>query len=211
MTLGTGKASAQGVIVPCVEEISGIAGLIEEANALWKAEDAYAEDGQIHKEWGCVGALFNQKMKDQKLAADWAHYFREVKAQRVSIIGEDGRLGMAWPVTLDGAPVEFDVILATATKPQADRPTAEDVANAWIAQTGGHEEYFFENVRHGIRTPDDADIWRRIQERSPTWLTPESHKQAVGILRAECGAPEGPPRASWLRRVLISMRRIFRR
>lgn len=188
MTFATAQASSQGIIVPCVADISNIEGLIAEAKALWKAEDANPKDGQIHKSWGCVGALFNPRVKDQKLAADWASHFRTVKAQRVSIVDDDGRLGMAWPVTLDGKPADFDVILATANKPEADRPAASAVADAWIAQNGGHERYFFENVRHGIRTPDDAEIWRRIHERLPSWLKPEAHKEAVDILRAERAA-----------------------
>ena len=188
MTFATGQPSAQGIIVPSVAEISNIKGLIEEANALWRAEDAHAKDGQTHKSWGCVGALFNPRIKDQKLAADWANHFRTVKAQGVSIVDDDGRLGMAWPVTLDGAPADFDIILATANKPETDRPTASDVADAWIDQIGGHEKYFFENVRHGIRTPDDAEIWRRIHERSPSWLKPGEYKEAVDILRAERAA-----------------------
>lgn len=209
MTFGTGKSSAQGIIVPCVAKIAGIADLIEEANALWRAEDANATAGQIYKSWGCVGALFNPKVTDQKLAADWADHFRRVRAQGVSVIGADGRLGIPWPVTLGREPADFDVILATATKPEADRPTARDVADAWIAQTGGHENYFFENVLHGIRTPDDGDIWCRIQERSPSWLKPEAHKQAVDILRAERVVREAASRANWLRRLLLSIRQAF--
>lgn len=209
MSFGTGKPSAQGIIVPCVAKIAGIAELIEEAKALWRAEDAKANAGQIHKSWGCVGALFNPKVTDRKLASDWSDYFRRVDAPGVSVIGADGRLGIPWPVTLGGKPADLDVILATATKPEADRPTARDVADAWIAQTGGHENYFFENVRHGIRTPDDGDIWCRIEEQSPSWLKPEAHKQAVDILRAERVAREASPWANWLRRLLLSIRRAF--
>jgi hypothetical protein len=51
----------------------------------------------------------------------------------------------------------------------------------------GHENYFFNNVQHGIRTPDDGDIWRRIEEKSPCWLEKKQRKyrKAVEILRVE--------------------------
>jgi hypothetical protein len=52
-------------------------------------------------------------------------------------------------------------------------------------QCGGWESYFFENVRHGILTPDDGEIWRIIEEQSPCWLNSKKHKKAVDILRSE--------------------------
>jgi hypothetical protein len=185
MTFGTGGASGQGVLVPCAKNVETIDGLVEEAIALWQAEDVNAKSGCIYKSWGCVGALFSPDMANSKLASDWAAYFRRVRAPSISVIEEDGRLNIPWPNTMDGQPADLDVILATATKPDDERPAAIDVANAWLAQSGRYEGYFFENVRHNIRTPDDGDIWRRIEVRSPSWLTLEAHKHAIQILRSE--------------------------
>jgi len=67
----------------------------------------------------------------------------------------------------DGALTDVDVILATATKLNAASSQPQEVADAWIDQNRCYERYFFENVRHGIRTPEDGLIWQRIEEREP--------------------------------------------
>lgn len=76
-------------------------------------------------------------------------------------------LDINWPRRLDGQALELDMLLATATEVASPLPTPEQVAKAWIAQRGGHERYFFENVRHGIRTPEDLAIWRCIVQQRP--------------------------------------------
>jgi hypothetical protein len=40
-------------------------------------------------------------------------------------------------------------------------------------------------VCHGLRTPDDALIWTRIEARRPGWLTCPTYAQAIAILRRE--------------------------
>ena len=72
-----------------------------------------------------------------------------------------------------------------ATKADPTRPSPEDVADAWINQRDGRESYFFENVRCGIRTPEDGLIWRRMEEQRPSWLEEGAYKSAVDILRRE--------------------------
>ena len=91
--------------------------------------------------------------------------------------------------------VETDLeVLATAGRlafeQRADhaerrKQTAAEVADAWVAQDDHHERYFFENVRHGIRTTDDGSIWKRIEERAPTWLGAEEYRESVKLLRSE--------------------------
>jgi hypothetical protein len=122
------------------------------------------------------------------LSADWTAYFQKVKTQCVSVVNANGLLDIGWPNMLDGRPADFDLILATATKPDAERPIAHAIADAWLARNTGDENYFFNNVRHGIRTPDDIAIWRRIEERSPRWISTEAYKPAIGILREEAKA-----------------------
>src|SRR3546814_958324 len=79
----------------------------------------------------------------------------------------------------------MDVIRSTATMPITVPPRAHSVADAWLSQSGGYERYFLENVRHGIRTFDDGEIWQRIEKRAPHWLTSEDYAQAIKALRAE--------------------------
>jgi hypothetical protein len=98
----------------------------------------------------------------------------------------DGLLGIPWPTTTQSnKPVDFDVILATATKPDDVLPTPDVIADAWVNQRDGHEVYFFENVRHGIRTPDDQSIWKRIEQRRPPWVKAAVYAQPIALLRAE--------------------------
>ena len=66
-------------------------------------------------------------------------------------------------------------------------PSAEEVADAWADQQDGYEQYFFKNVRNGIRTPDDSRIWHRIEERKPDWLSRDAYGPAIKILRSESG------------------------
>ncbi len=185
MVFGTDEPSAQGVLVPCAKEFENINGLTEEAQALWKAEDPKAKPGCIHKSWGCVGALFGPKPANSSLMKEWTNFFRKVKAQCVSIVDSDGKLNIPWPNTMDGQPVDLDVILATSTKLEEKRPTAQAIADAWIGQCNGNESYFFNNVQDGIRTSDDSKIWCWIEECSPYWLKAEAYKEAIEILRSE--------------------------
>ena len=85
----------------------------------------------------------------------------------------------------DGKAADVDVILATATRANTTNWRIEDVADAWIGQNEGHERYFFENVRHGIRTPEDLLIWRRIEEKKPAWLIKREYADMLAILRGE--------------------------
>lgn len=184
MVFGTGEPTGQAVLVPCTNEIKTLANLIEEASALWCAEDANAQKGSLYRSWGSIGAVFGQDKEHVKLSADWTAYFRKAKARCVSVVSADGLLDIKWPDMLDSRPAEFDVILATATKPDTTPPAARVVAEAWADQCG-NENYFFNNVLHGIRTLGDGEIWRWIEERSPCWLKKKEHQAAIELLRSE--------------------------
>lgn len=188
MAFRTGEATGQAVLVRCIGKIAAIDNLIEEANALWQAEDASAKPDSLHKSWGCVGALFSPDKGHAKLSAEWTAHFQRVKTRYVSVVNANGLLDIDWPDTLEGQPADVDVILATATKPETIPPSAETVADAWIAQNGGNENYFFNNVKHGIRTSHDGKIWRRIEEESPCWLKKAEYEPAIDILRSEAAS-----------------------
>jgi hypothetical protein len=185
MAFRTGESSAQGVVMPSSTNIKTVGDLVAEACALWLAEDANAKSGTLHKSWGCVGALFRRGIATQQLAAGWVAHFRKVVAQPVSVVNADGLLEIDWPVTLEGSPIDFDIILATATRPEDVGPAIHAVADAWVGQDDGRESYFLNNVKHGIRTPDDIGIWRRIEERSPPWIALPDYAEAIATLRAE--------------------------
>ena len=154
--------------------------------AMRLAEDRNAKEGTLHKSWGCVGALFRQGAVHAHLSAGWKTNFDKVKAKGVSVVDAAGLLTIGWPDTLEGQAADFDAILATATKPEAKLPTAHAVADAWINQDG-NENYFFQNVQNDIRTPDDREIWRRMEEKSPLWLEKkkQEYQPAIEILRSD--------------------------
>ncbi len=182
MTLGAGDALGEAVLVRCVSAIASVGGLVAEAEALWKAEQSTAGPNSIGASWGSVGVLFAPTVPAD-WRAGWEAYFRS-HASPVRPVDDAGTLRIAWPVTSGRKPADADMILATATKAEATRPTVTEIADAWINQNQGHERYFFENIRHGIRTPDDNLIWDRIEEQRPRWLREGAHAAAIALLRA---------------------------
>ena len=80
--------------------------------------------------------------------------------------------------------------LATATirEPTDNRPSAKQIARCWIDQNGGHERYFLENVRHGIRTHDDHEIWKAIAVDDPSWLSSDEYEDVIRVLQSELQA-----------------------
>lgn len=185
MTLSPDKPLGQAVVVSCARIIEEPAGMIAEAQALWRAERPQASQGSIGAPWGCVGALFRDERAHAKWRAAWREYFRSGTTP-VAPVNDDGTLCIPWPLTAsESKQLQLDVILATSTKAETPQPTAAEIADAWLDQHEGHERYFLENVRHGIRTSDDALIWRRIKERRPSWLMSKQYAEAVAILHAE--------------------------
>lgn len=118
----------------------------------------------------------------------WRIHFEAAKPSSLPTIGSDGRLNVSWPRTPQGELVnDFDIILGTATKPNPvdERPNAYEIAESWAKQDKGYERYFFENVRHGIRTQEDLEIWEAINEQGSPWLTAEAYKPEIEILKSE--------------------------
>lgn len=179
MVFSPGDELGHAVILPCRSAVSGIADLIEEATLLWQAEDDGRAIGPISSNWGSVGAIF---AGDTALKADWAQYFAKA-GRMVTCLGADGLLNIDWPIEIDGGRAPFDLLLATATVPAAERPTPAAIADAWIDR--GDADYFFYNVKHGIRTPDDVTIWHRLEEQSPAWLRAETYTDQIEQLKRE--------------------------
>lgn len=186
MVFRPGEPTGEAVLVPCTAKITTIDSLIVEANALWQAEAPNAKPGALHKSWGCVGALFGPDAAHGKLAKNWTAHFQKTGARGISVVSSEGLLDIDWPSLRDGRPADFDVVLATANRPEDHVPGARVIADAWADQCS-YEDYFFNNILSGIRTSDDLEIWRRIEERSPSWLDQKSrdYQQAIDILRTE--------------------------
>lgn len=193
MVLDAQCPDGQALIVPCKTEIREIESLADEARSLWAAEDNSPVLDRFHKSWGCVGVLFGPKAVACGLDDQWRGHFQAAKPGSPPPLDSAGKLNIPWPSTVEGAPVsEFDVILATATMPNPKdrRPEAAEIAQAWIEQNNGNERYFFENVRHGIRTRDDLDIWRIIDTQKPQWLETAGYEEAIEVLRSEAETPK---------------------
>lgn len=186
MTFSSDGPTGRAVLVPCKAAIVDVTVLISEAEALWKAEHRDASSGRIgNSSWGCVGVSFRPGAELGGWLERWADYFG-AKASAISPVDMNGVLRIPWPTTtLDNAPVGVDLILAIATKAEATCPSAEDIADAWLGQEKGYERYFFENVRQGIRTPEDGLIWRRIEEGTPRWIGNRKYAEAIALLRSE--------------------------
>lgn len=180
MVIDPGTSSGSAVLVPCQAEVAHVQDLLAEAEALWKAEQPSAVVGDLGAAWGCVGACFYDERCD--VAIEWRKRLRGA-TQAVHPVDQSGILRIAWPLLVrEGASIPVDVILATATKAQRTPPTAIEIADAFIAQHGSHERYFFENVRNGIRTADDHAIWERMREKSPTWINRQAYLAASEVL-----------------------------
>lgn len=182
MTFAPTGTTGIALIVPCRVDGNHEA-LGVEADELWGAEDDKPTvKHRIAKNWGSVGARFQTGAPAAEIAA-WTAYFRKCGGQPLEVVDGDGGLQIAWPERVDGKPLECDVLLATTNR-ETPAVSPEQVAEAWIANGDG--EYFFENVRTGIRTPDDERIWRRLAGAT-AWLDRQVSRcgPAIALLRHE--------------------------
>jgi hypothetical protein len=189
MTLDSDGGCGRGYLVPCLASPRDIVELVDEAVALWAAEDRRAPVNAISADWGCVGATFRQEPTFSDWVTAWADHFGKHGCPTTPVAA-DGILRIPWPLNVfDDRPVDADVILAAATAAVPTRPRVTEIADAWVNQHAGHERYFLENVRRGIRTPDDGAIWQRIEDKRPPWLDADHHREAIEILRSEARQP----------------------
>lgn len=184
MTISTDVELGTARLVPCVAAVDGVDDLLVEAQALWAAEQPNGPEQALGAKWGCCGVMFQEHLRD--LRESWKQTYRQTVKHSIPPVSGSGELCIAWPISADGGSVAADVVLATATKAEEQYPSPTEIADAWIAQAKGEEKYFFENVRCGIRTCHDVDIWRRIEACAPTWLTNGAYVEAVETLRSEC-------------------------
>lgn len=184
MVIDPAHAPGRALVAPCTRKLGGIADLWDEARAMWAAE-SWSEDFRgVGADWGCIGALFRSQ-NPHPIQREWTTSFRS-EATPIAPVDADGLAVVPWPDPGYGDdPFTHEVLLTAATLAAETRPSASQIADAWIDQWDGWERYFFENVRHGIRTADDAAIWSRIVERSPAWLAHDDYAEAIRILENE--------------------------
>ena len=168
----------QGVIVPFARSIATFDDLCDEAERLATAEGL----GDKWK-WGAVGLLKKPvSALPEEYLQRWTRYFRGRSGHYQAFVGQtrseapaisrNGFLNLAWPVS-GKAPAKCDFLLATPTKariqdhPNLKRyPSPGEVA-ALIPND--RTNYFVSNVGHGIRTSDDAEIWKAVTKVQSTF------------------------------------------
>jgi hypothetical protein len=169
-----------GIAVPFQREVNCLDDLLEEARQLWQAEVNDTTETRLWRPWGSVALGIGP---GQHLPAEWhAGWRARFGSQLESIpLVDRGFLAVPWPSPVSGPPLDADLLLATVNRPSDRLPTPGEMADAWVDHQ--HEDYFLENVRHGITTPDDEAIWRRLRRRGPEWLTKTEYREAVSTLR----------------------------
>jgi hypothetical protein len=168
------------IVVPCKHSASSIEDVIIEAELLWAAETKSDKPThEISAAWGCVAMMTNPNREISKDLLDgWSMHvskklrYGQLKCARdeTLIVNNAGILNIPWPLKLDGAMVDLDILLATATNPTfgVDRryPTAEEIADAWQSERGRcYGNYFWCNRKHNITTLQDVDIQRHLSSK----------------------------------------------
>jgi hypothetical protein len=164
-----------GYVTPCRTLIGSADDLLQETHALAAAE------GLSRWTWGAVGVLTNPDSKvATEILAVWKRhatgqlaqcrlFTHHPKSER-PVLCQDGILRMRWPRLADtGAPADFDLLLATPTalNSAGSYPTVKEIGETFATQD--YPTYFVENVRHGVRTAQDAAIWKTALRLKPEW------------------------------------------
>ena len=165
-----------GIVVPFISSK-----VVEEAESLWTAErDRGTSNQRISADWGCIALVENP---ERPVHHDVRHAWTERLGREPCYaemfntpIGEEapvnrsGSLMIPWPATLSGKPLEFDVLIATATNPTiiaGHYPTVQQIADAWKTPQGEeHLTYFCSNRKSGIQTFQDSEIERLLYDNS---------------------------------------------
>jgi len=151
--------------------------LISEAELMWAAECRSTEsDGSLSSCWGTVALLINPNSDiPDNILTDWSNRIaRETHTGHIShtrsepqVVSTDGLLRIPWPETVQKTPLEFDFLLATATKPllhgkPPTYPRIRDVALAWKRDRHENVDYFWKNRASGIQTYQDGAIMKYL-------------------------------------------------
>lgn len=165
--------------------------LVQEAARLWTAETSDGENScnriSAHSGWGCVALLENPNgsvpddprecwakrvSEESRRDGEKSLYGKKIISAygKELVVNRRGFLKIPWPTPADSPGLNFDALLATATRPTLRDgccPSAEGVARKNKADEG--RRYFRKNRKHGIETFQDAaikDWWAKWDESS---------------------------------------------
>jgi len=196
MTFSGSAAPGIAYVVPCRNEISDPAGLLEEARLLARAEKL---DGAARwKQFGAIGLLLRNADANRlalELRASWAQYFQThldpscatltcCATNENAPLGGDGLLQMPWPAGLD-AEVNLDGVLATVNTPTIvdGRYLGPKKIASSLVHAAKNANYLCENVLAGIRTFEDRSIWHHICALDPPFIRePEYSERFVRLV-----------------------------
>lgn len=177
MVLSRNAPLGSALIVPCRRHINGVE-FIEEAVWLWQAEAGDPDTQKISAHWGCVAMLARDEGgATRELIESWAQrvaresYYGNIghAHNEQQLVSKKGLLQIDWPTHLDsGQPADFDILLATTNQPtligpRLDYAPASKIAEEWV-RSPHNNNYFFKNRENGIKTFEDDEIMRLLQQ-----------------------------------------------
>jgi hypothetical protein len=160
----------QALVVPCIKNICSLVDLIEEATAMWTAEQSGDNNAEaISADWGCSALLPHPDLHQhgalfQDLFTGWANRVAQEHdnyAHHPSV-DSSGQLLIDWPKDLSGKPLDLDILLATANTPDERVPDEADIAKSFRADDFANTDYFIHNHQNGIVTSSDDSILNEI-------------------------------------------------
>ncbi|MCH7514228.1 MAG: hypothetical protein IH947_09860 [Bacteroidetes bacterium] len=161
-------------VVPLKSPINNHDQLICEAMALSVAEGMR---GNFVMSWGILTYLINEKKINPEIKNMIVKCFRNKKNQsfapkdykvgrEISCVTLSLKLNIDWIQTLVPSDQDrlsqFDLLLATATKPENEMLGIEKIAERIIADL--ERRYFLNNISHGIITYNDFEISKRLDK-----------------------------------------------
>lgn len=167
------------LVMPCRCPVINADHLVQEAQALWAAEQPTPSiPGPLSASWGAVGLFSNPRCTTldtvrtgwtERVAEEQKHYAEFLHSNgEVAAVSPDGVLAIPWPTTESGHSLDVDVLLAIATVPSLHNgsyATPEAIAEAW-KRAPKQQRYFDENRRVGITTADDYRIMNCLCQES---------------------------------------------
>lgn len=125
--------------------------------------------------WCVCGILFNPELSDEvknilkeswetELKKNKAGYEEFVKAPSVYSMTKFGELDIPWPENLG----YIDFLLATSTKPRDEEGKNRIITPKELAKYIPNREYVFPNIKNGIRTFQDLEIFG-LKDLSQDW------------------------------------------
>ena len=163
------------LVVPCRNPVTTKDDLVNEAKALWAAEQSDKRPlGPLSASWGAVGLLTNPCHNGlDAIKEGWIQCIKKKKEDRYKdfpskkgeqpAVNSDGILTIPWPCTESGDRVDVDFLLATATVPTLVYATPDTIAREWKREPK-QQRYLDENRRYGITTADDYAIIKHLCE-----------------------------------------------